>query len=156
MEIEQTTGSVIAFVMNSIEMPGVVPYLWTVPEGYRTPSVYFEPDVTESHTLTLEAYRLDHTMYVQMFGRDVNEAVRMAQMAQVAICRRRHMVPVIDSDTNPTGDCLHMRQADVRVLSPEEATAQLALAWRTSGWFDRNDPNAQKMIHLHLSVLTKE
>lgn len=155
MELEQTTASVIAYVLGSLEAPGVTPYLDTIPEGFAVPAAFFEPERTEGRGFTLEMFRIDHTMYVVMFGRNIREAMAMAQSAQLAICARRHMVPIINEDAKPTGDYVHIRKVDANMLSAEEATAQLALRWQTTGGYLRDGRPGQRIMHVNINTYIK-
>ena len=153
VELDQSVGSAIACVLGALDVPELTPYVDSIPEGFRVPSVFFEPVRTESAAQTLDHFRLTHIMYCTFFGRSAREAVKMAQDAEVLINLHRQHIPVIEPDGSPTGRFLQARDIAVKPLVPEDATAQLAFSWETSRAYFRAE--SQKIMRFDFDIFLK-
>ena len=152
IELDQSTGSVIACILRSMETQ-VAPYIWSVPEGFKTPSVYFPPEELDTQGFTLEEFRVIHTMYIVFFGDALRQAHRMAARANADIHIMRDRIPVIEEDGAPNGKYLHARDMNVRTIDEDGAAVQLSITWDTHHRYYR--PKAKKIMKFYPEIFLK-
>ena len=152
MLLEQSTGSVIAYVLNAMKAaePNLTAYYESVPERFMIPSVLFPAPEIEYHDQTLTDFILRYIMFVVVFGSASWKAHQIAEAANMAVHVARDKIPLLGEDGTATGRIVRVRDTSVRTLEAEQATTELAVTWDAPYKYYR--PEVQKMQRMHLDL----
>ena len=156
MQLEQSTGSVIAYVLGAMKAvePNITAYYESVPENFMVPSVLFPAPEIEYHEQSLTDFILRYIMFVVVFGKASWQAHQIVEAANMAIHTARDKIPLLDEDGTATTRVVRIREGNVRTLEPDQATTELALTWDAPYRYYR--PDVQKMQTFHLGLHYKE
>ena len=148
--LEQEIASIIKFTLDAAENPS--PYYWNVPASFVVPSAFFPTPEIDTGGETFFTYCMDYVWYVKFFADTTRGAYNLGLLALSAIKRKRHLIPLIDTDGQATGARIRISNPSLKVL--DDGAAQLALSWRSRRPYDHED--APMMQRYDLSMWAKE
>ena len=144
--LEQEIASIIKFTLDAAGNPS--PYYWNVPASFVVPSVFFPTPEMDTGGETFFTYFMDYVWYVKFFADTTRGAYNLGLLALSAIKRKRHLIPLIDTDGQATGAGLRVNNPSLKVL--DDGAAQLALAWRSRRPYDHEDAPLMQRYHLKM------
>ena len=145
--------SIMLYIEKTINPPHV--FHTKVPDGFKTPAVYYPVPELLSGGDTFSTYKLSYLWLIKFFADKENQAADMAYTMLDTIRYHRNKVQLMGYDNAPVeGRFLRLKDPTMRYLSdtsPE--VVQLTLSWDSRRPYYREP--VQKAQHIHLDIYTK-
>lgn len=112
MIITSETASIAKFIIeNAVE--GTVPYYEEMRENFAVPSVFFPSPVVSSSEHTVSSYSFIYSWSVVVFATNDDLAYENAIRIAKAIRDNAMLIPVVDSDGQPTDDYIRITKCEI-------------------------------------------
>ena len=121
---DEYTGSIMRFITDVLDIEAIFE---TIPEGMRTPSVYFPTLNLTGNSDTLSSFSQDLSWYIKIFGKDSDEAYNLAKKAVTAINRNRNKIPIVNENGEYMGKNFKIKQLEIKEI--DTGVCQLIIRW---------------------------
>ena len=146
--LQNELGSIMKYFHN---INPVAIYTDTMPQGFKSPSMYFPVPIVFSFGDTFSTYKNSYQMFVKFFGKTTREAFEKAQEVTEVLKKAKMIIPYLNGDGSFSGGYLRINKTQVKEL--EEKVIQVTLDWDSRYPYDKEV--YEKMEALNLDLIIK-
>lgn len=132
MIVTSETASIAKFIIeNAVE--GTVPYYEEMRENFAVPSVFFPSPVVSSSEHTVSSYSFIYSWSVVVFATNDDLAYENAIRIAKAIRDNAMLIPVVDSDGQPTDDYIRITKCEIN--ANDSCAKSIDIGWRSTEFY---------------------
>ena len=132
MIITSETASIAKFIIeNAVE--GTVPYYEEMRENFAVPAVFFPSPVVSSSEHTVSSYSFIYSWSVVVFATNDDLAYENALRIAKAIRDNAMLIPVVDSDGQPTDDYIRITKCEIN--ANDSCAKSIDIGWRSTEFY---------------------
>lgn len=105
-----------------------------IPEGMKTPAIYFPNPEVQEYNDTLSTYMLTYSWFIKVFGKTNEEAYAISHQIQKVLSGCRLTIPILNEDGTETEQFVRLQKPQVRQI--DSHISQLTISFDIRKGYD--------------------
>lgn len=150
IDFEQETASVARFVSGIVD--DFTPIYRELPEGFKTPVVYFPVPEINTEADTFSSYAIRFTWYIKFFCADSDLAYLNGYKVLRHLQDQHNVIPFVLPDGEKEGHGFKIDDPTLKTL--DSGVCQITLSWRSARRYTEDE--AQKASNIKILFASKK
>lgn len=149
--VSREIGSIARCCIDVLKGVAVEVYFNSVPEDFKTPSIYFPKPLETESNHTLSSYRVDYIELMKVFGDENHDAYALAKAIVDDIRKNRNIIPLYREDGTITQEYLSFKKLELKEIDIN--TYQVSFDWFEIHSYNTN--RGKPMAKVHIDMVSK-